>query len=542
MRPSETLCRQFQEELLRTTFDPRNRAPDDAYLRAEKIGRLHGLTLNDIKSLSPQFWNMHTDPILPLDGAATTLLTIQYNLVAGALGIFSDRDILQIADDIIKFKAIGQFCLTELDHGLDVFNLETTATLMDDGHFRLHTPHPGAAKFMPPTLPVLGRPCFAVVFARLMVNGASEGIRLFVVRLNDGFKMCPGISARILPPRGNSAPLNHCLTSFNCVNLPSSALLGELDGSGPTRLHFLSSIWRVVVGTLALTSVAIPCLEIASNIALRYSLRRIIRGNNGAMVPIFSFRTQQVPILTAIAQAFVFRALHQQAVKLFVAEALSPFVRHRVATAFKAVVIRDVMASHDALAARCGAQGSDCPQDEIRGIGIAEGDVLVLSIRLATELLLEKYCMPTSANPQSLLWLHEHGLLRKYRSIMASSGGHRSPKFASHVIPHCQEIVRALGYRMAYDAAVAADVPQSLIDIFVCNVLQGDLAWYIQNQLISAEDMQYSALELALPHAERWVAEMKVDTYVVAPIVSDGIWEDFCSHLQNMSRRVVTKL
>ena len=36
--------------------------------------------------------------------------------------------------------------LTELGHGLDARNLETTATLLPDGRFELHTPCPNAAK------------------------------------------------------------------------------------------------------------------------------------------------------------------------------------------------------------------------------------------------------------------------------------------------------------------------------------------------------------------------------------------------------------
>lgn len=38
--------------------------------------------------------------------------------------------------------------LTEVDHGLDASNLETTATLLPSGEFELHTPHAGAAKFV----------------------------------------------------------------------------------------------------------------------------------------------------------------------------------------------------------------------------------------------------------------------------------------------------------------------------------------------------------------------------------------------------------
>jgi acyl-CoA oxidase len=36
--------------------------------------------------------------------------------------------------------------LTEIGHGLDARNLETTATLLPDGDFELHTPSLAAAK------------------------------------------------------------------------------------------------------------------------------------------------------------------------------------------------------------------------------------------------------------------------------------------------------------------------------------------------------------------------------------------------------------
>lgn len=36
--------------------------------------------------------------------------------------------------------------MTEVGHGLDAINLETTATLLPDGSYELHTPNKGAAK------------------------------------------------------------------------------------------------------------------------------------------------------------------------------------------------------------------------------------------------------------------------------------------------------------------------------------------------------------------------------------------------------------
>jgi hypothetical protein len=98
---------------------------------------------------------------------------------------------------------------------------------------------------------------------------------------------------------------------------------------------------------------------------------------------------------------------------------------------------------------------------------------------------------------------------------------------------------------MAYDAAAAADVPQCLIDIFVCNVIKGDFAWYIQNQLLSPdefEDMEDSAIQRCLPRVEQWVADMKVEPYVTAAMVSDTAWNGFRSQLQNFDSRMGAKL
>ena len=43
------------------------------------------LTMNDILTLSPKFWEFHQDPLGVVDGAAMTLATIQVNLTAGTI-------------------------------------------------------------------------------------------------------------------------------------------------------------------------------------------------------------------------------------------------------------------------------------------------------------------------------------------------------------------------------------------------------------------------------------------------------------------------
>ncbi|KDR69575.1 hypothetical protein GALMADRAFT_128519 [Galerina marginata CBS 339.88] len=512
-----------------------------SYDRAKTLGLAYNITKNDLATLSQNFWDLHTDPITCLDGAATTLLTIQYNLSAGTIVQFSEgRDDLDpLIDDLLKFRKIGQFMLTEVGHGLDVASMETTATQLPSGEFILNTPTASAAKYMPPTIPA-GTPTIAVVFARLLVKGEDYGLRPFVVPLNDGKQMCKGVKARLLPYREMSNPVNHAITSFHNVRLPANALLGPFEKPDQPHLAFLQSIWRVGVGSIALASIGVPASKIYSVIGASYSLRRSV-GDGKKRVPLLHFRTQQIPVLTTIAQAYVLEAFQKWAAKSFSDVDQDLRVRHGIAVCFKAFAVQQGQSIGLAISERCGAQGIQVynmmtnMHAEGRGIAIAEGDVLVLSIRLATELLQERYELPESANPSSLLARHESGLLEKYRHILNRAPHHRSPEVNNFILPHCQRIAEAIGHRMAYDAAVSAGVSPDLIDLFVASVVQYDPAWYSENAGMSIktqEEMQAKALDAVLPQVEQLIAAFGVDTYVTAPIVSDKAWNSFVDSLE----------
>lgn len=93
---------------------------------------------------------------------------IHFNLCTGTILKFAPGrpDLQEIVERLLRLKLSGHFCLAELGHGLDVINMETTATLLQDGSFELHTPVAMAAKFMPPTSPC-GIPVIGVVFCSL---------------------------------------------------------------------------------------------------------------------------------------------------------------------------------------------------------------------------------------------------------------------------------------------------------------------------------------------------------------------------------------
>ncbi|KAJ6630350.1 hypothetical protein B0H10DRAFT_2172852 [Mycena sp. CBHHK59/15] len=468
--------------------------------KARSIAATSRITLDDITHLSPRFWDLHREPIVCRDGATTTLLTIQYNLTC---------------------------------------NIETTATtLPNSGGFLLHTPHIGAAKYMPPTVPC-GIPCTAIVMARLIDQaGVDNGIKPFLVSINDGKVMFPGISARLLPPRGGANPVLHSITLFNARDAPGDPTSSP---DSDKRLGYLMSIWRAAIGSLCLSATMIPGLAKSAFMVVMYGRRR--RVGTAPSVPIITFKPQYAPILTAFAQSFTF---YHAATKIFRDHRVDFRVRHGVAACFKAVALRHMQDANLALSERCGAQGL-CNYNEIselhanmRGIAIAEGDILGLSIRLATELILNRYLLRLDSEERthSPLWLHAEGLISACRSELHDFENHRSAEFNRYILPHCQPIVETLGMALAYEAAVDAGLDESITKLYLATAMRHDEAWYIEHMQLGQKalfDAEEDALACALPKLDKWMEMPGVGEYVSAPIVSTERWLSFVSQLEVFS-------
>ncbi|KZT69853.1 acyl-CoA dehydrogenase NM domain-like protein [Daedalea quercina L-15889] len=514
-----------------------------SYRRARAVARAYELSAEDVLYLRPKFWEFHMDNIHSMEGAVTTLLTIQYNLMAGTLAAFAQKrpELRSIMDKVLKFEVSAQYLLTEVGHGLDAPNLETTATLLPNGEFDLHTPNEQACKYMPPTGPFGSMPRVAIVFARLVVQGENRGVRPFLVALGDGQQMCKGVASRLLPQRGGLKPVDHAVTSFDHVRLPSTALLGSLAKPANMRANFISCIWRVAVGSLALATLAVPLLSVNTYVAARYSLRRRVTGSDGTPVPIMSFRTQHGPILHALAQVAVMKAHAKAATELYRDTSIDPRVRDGVAAAAKASMTRHAWSSLSNLTERLGAHGlfernNVLPSELIiRGLRIAEGDVLVLSIRLANELLLGRYSMPASKHPDCLLSRHEAGLLAECRALLARSGGnHRHESIARLMLPLCLPLTQAIGHRMAYEAALDAGLEKALLDLYEAGVVLQDPAWYSEHAALprwQQFEMEDRAITAALPRLEEYLAETGTEPYAVSPILTEESWKNYLDDL-----------
>ena len=156
------------------------------------------------------------------------------------------------------------------------------------------------------------------------------------------------------------------------------------------------------------------------------------------------------------------------------------------------------------------------------------------------ELLRGSLEAPVIQDPSSILARREGSLINRSCAILESLPHHRDPRVNRLILPQCQAIIEAIGYRLAYEAAVAKGLPSYLIDLFTVSVMKYDLAWYSENAGISSEDfigMEDTALEGVLPHVDRLIKDMNVMPYVRAPIVSDERWEEFVNGLETFVSR-----
>ena len=190
----------------------------------------------------------------------------------------------------------------------------------------------------------------------------------------------------------------------------------------------------------------------------------------------------------------------------------------------------------------------------MRGIAIAEGDMLGLSIRryfptfqlsfltpchctlgLTSELLLGRYEFEPPRYPDSLLAQHENGLFSELRATLAAASSHRSSTYNQEILPRSLPLIQAIGHRLSYDAARGAAVDAPLLDLFeIASVLQ-DEAWYVESLGMTRaklREREAVALDAVFPHLEDYLVRMDVAPYIIAPISSDEKWELFVDTLE----------
>lgn len=334
------------------------------------------------------------------------LLTVQVNLVLGTLLEQHTRtgEVEKALQELLDGTAVGAYVLTEVGHGSDLPNLETTATYdpADGGSFVLHTPTDSAVKFMPTTAPppVEGIARFGIVFARLILNGTSRGNYPFLVRMADADgTLRPGISIRPLPEKPGLG-MDNAITRFDNVRLSRECLLshtgtyiddaGELVSPIPADNQVWRAISRVRLGRMCISAMAAAVSRAALATAVQHATQRDIAGMAGGRIRLADVPAHRSRLLDAVADTYVAGMAVEVALRAFpeAADEQAPEITDLVSLT-KYLTTNTALRVTSEVRDRLGAQGVFAHNKivEYRALrdaaATAEGDSYVIALQAA---------------------------------------------------------------------------------------------------------------------------------------------------------------
>jgi acyl-CoA oxidase len=223
------------------------------------------------------------------------------------------------------WRMIGCYAQTELGHGSNIRNLETTATFIPEskggvkgGHWLIHSPTLTSFKFWPGTL---GRTAnHAMVIAQLIDgDGKNRGIHNFLVPLRsmDDHKLLPGVTTGDIGPKIGYNTMDNGFAQFNNVVIPRRNMamrFATVDENGKyQKKHQSDAASKVVYITMMqvramIVQVAAKALSMACTITIRYStVRKQGFAEDGTTEQqVLNYTQQQHRILPLLASSYAF--------------------------------------------------------------------------------------------------------------------------------------------------------------------------------------------------------------------------------------------
>lgn len=251
------------------------------------------------------------------DLSLTIKFGVQFGLFQGSvMSLGTEWHHNHFLPQIASGELLGVFAMTELGHGSNVRDLETTATYDPAAQeFVVHTPHGAAHKEWLGNAAVHGR--MATVFAQLIVAGERHGVHALLVPIRepDG-SPCRGVR---LADSGIKEGLNGVDNGriwFDQVRVPRQHLLNRFgdvspDGrytspiSNPAK-RFFTMLGTLVGGRITIALSALSAVKSALTVAIRYGNRRRQFGEEGKPETLLlDYRTHQRRLLPALANAVV---------------------------------------------------------------------------------------------------------------------------------------------------------------------------------------------------------------------------------------------
>jgi len=241
---------------------------------------------------------------------------VQFGLWGGSVYFLgSDEQREKWLPRIASAELPGCFAMSELGHGSNVRDLETTATYdAESDEWIIHSPTEAARKEWIGNAARDGR--MATVFAQLEVGDDSYGVHAFVVPIRDEHgEPLEGISIADNGDKMGLHGVDNGRIWFDHVRVPRENLLSRyasVDEHGeytspiasPSK-RFFTMLGTLVGGRIAVASAGNSAAKSAVTIAVRYGARRRQFGPDGAQeTPILDYRSHKRRLMPLVAKTY----------------------------------------------------------------------------------------------------------------------------------------------------------------------------------------------------------------------------------------------
>lgn len=250
------------------------------------------------------------------DQSLTIKFGVQFGLFGGSVaGLGTEWHHRTFLPAIGRGELMGCFAMSELGHGSNVRELETTATYdAATQEFVVHTPSDSAHKEWIGNAADDGR--MASVFAQLIVGGVNHGVHALLVPIRDAAgAVLPGVRIEDTGVKMGLNGVDNGRLWFSQVRVPRTHLLNRFGSVSEDGLYsspianpgrrFFTMLSTLVGGRITVAGTAISGAKTGLAVALRYTNARTqFSAADGVETPLLDYPWTQRRLLVPLAATY----------------------------------------------------------------------------------------------------------------------------------------------------------------------------------------------------------------------------------------------
>ncbi|GAM19404.1 hypothetical protein SAMD00019534_025790, partial [Acytostelium subglobosum LB1] len=375
------------------------------------VCKLNRFRVEDVKDDPKKFLGFLFTLFTHVDFSTVAKMVIHFQLFGGTImEVGTEYHHKKYFDDINKFNIVGGFAMTEMGHGSNVRQIETSTSY--DGLTKelvINSPSLSSTKFWIGNVSMFGT--HVVLFTKLIYKGEDKGVHVVVVPIRDPktMELYPGIQLGDCGHKIGWNGIDNAWIRFKNCRVPVENLLNRFatitpDGEYLTKIASPGKLFQITISQLVFGRLLYICgplfvMNAGLKTAIRYAFSRRQFGDKGKEESlIIDYATHHRVLLPMLATNIAFEFSRNWVIENLLESRQSEEKTeeyHAVVSGVKAMVTETCSTGLSKLRVLCGGNGISSYnyfgyfRGELDVFQTAEGDGNVLYQQLAKFLLKE---------------------------------------------------------------------------------------------------------------------------------------------------------